>query len=116
MKVSDIFETDEWTNKPETLKYLYKKQLSATHAFMVEVEKLLRQDNIVAHQKIELRAISKWKTIPTQPSYMISSNFSIQGLRLPTLEIKLDRMVDAKYQYEEAGGKYDKSGPWEVPS
>lgn len=102
MKISDLLENDEWTSQPTTLEFLFKKQQAATHAFTVEINKLMRQ-----HPKdIDLRMLSQWKILATTSMGTISSNLNVSGLMFPTLEIKYDRMLDAKNQFEQAGGKY----------
>lgn len=123
MKVLDLIENDEWTSKPITVQYLFKKQMAATHAFKVEVDKLLRtvSTNPPAagtffKNSADLRAISRWKTLPTMASGLLQSNISVDGLG-SSLKAKYDKMLDAKYKYEEAGGKYSTDiAIWEVPA
>lgn len=112
MKVADLLENDEWTSNPVTRQSLFKKQMSATHAFMVEVHNLLRQHP----ENQELRAISRWKTLNTKSMGQILSDISVDHLGFPSLKAKFDKMVSIKNQYELVGGKYDTTGPWEVPA
>lgn len=123
MKVQDLLENkydyskvisnhDEWTSNPITIEYLFKKQMAATHAFMVEILNLLR----VHPNDDNLKALSKWKTFYTKSARSLSIDIHVGGLNFPSLEAKYDKMIDAKFNYEEAGGRYDMSKFWEVPT
>lgn len=109
MKVLDLIENNEWTSNPSTLEHLFKKQLSATHAFIIEIQKLLKTHPT----QLNLLAISQWEMfeqtpLEQTPSGRIVSELSVEDLD-PKLQIKFDRMIDAKNAHQKAGGKYESS-------
>lgn len=100
MKVAQLIES-EWLNKGVTLKYLWKKQLSACHRFVIMAEQIGFYNEL--HAEIAIKYLSR-------------TSISILGALRETLkeDIKYKSLIDyynqmekAKQNYEQAGGRYE---------
>lgn len=122
MKVSDLFETDEWANNkirrifendewqnvPVSLSYLYKKQISACHQFGIELDKLFKADP-------DNEFLQNWKEAwfhpwdkSDPPHHEAPANTMAEnGFNdYPSLSIRWENILKAKRNYERAGGRY----------
>ena len=110
MKVYQILENNDFSNQPESLSYLYKKQASAIEHFKYEMLRLIKR----YPDDIDLAEWWKWLRSPSASlsAYLSLSSWwplSLSAVlkKHPSLKTKVDDVIDAKKKYEDAGGKYN---------
>ena len=92
MKVCDLLEND-WINDPNTLNYLYKKQVDMSQQFSTKAQ------NIGFDRDIDYLEVPGWSS-----QYMKEFENRVY-ISYGVLKKSFERMIEAKQQYEQAGGK-----------
>lgn len=110
MKVSDLFETDEWTNNPITLGYLYKKQASACHAFKILANEV-KGINTETYAGLSISL----ENCASDATFINRIKKDIHALKAPAVSLinSFNIMVKAKEAFEKAGGKYSHYYKWD---
>lgn len=116
MKVSDLFETNDWNNQEDTLEFLNKKQIAACEMFKYALDRVYAKYQPVEIETIALAKVS-WdsarsseclnsvKNVVQQQSKLTRS-ITIVLEKFPSLKKSWDLMIHAKQKFEAAGGVY----------
>lgn len=110
MKVIELFEIDEWTNKEETIEHLHKVQMARSFEFYLYTEHLCK---IYKHKGL-IRSLEPLASLPSkQPGIWTSLDIMANKILYGATNVennkynkKYDRMIKAKEAYEKVGGKY----------
>lgn len=107
MKVCNLFEVDQWTNNPQTLKYLWNKQCSACHRFIIVATEVGFYSRQVTHgvQNTLARLESTFSMFSTMRKDLAKEYSSKE--KIAEVLKAFDYMIKAKENYERAGGKYE---------
>ena len=107
MKVDDLIESDEFKNQELTLDHLYRVQRARSYEFWLfrrnMMHKYLDYDVVTPLRAVENVSSSDLRRSP-EWSHFWQQNSRIPQSVLDRYTWLLDRMVQAKLKYEEAGG------------
>lgn len=110
MKVAQIFE-NEWANKEVTLKYLWKKQLSACHRFvMLAMQIGFYSAGVVKSTNVE-HTLSNMESSSLDPMTFSLERYAAErkwDKRAFEVLLKTTQyMINVKKKFEQAGGQYE---------